>query len=185
MQQVQINGVDVNRMEDTMKAIQEKPALAKSQFRARNRWIAGGHNRSTIKGFFAGGQEDATRTQPFVLEADEPPILLGQDRGANPVEYVLHALAACLTTSLVYHAAARGIRLDAVESELEGDLDLQGFLGISDQVRRGYQQVRVRFRVKTDAPVEELKELCEYSPVYDIISNPVPVSIEMEKKEAA
>lgn len=172
-----MNGVDVERLGQTIQAVQKDPGLAKSQFRAINRWVDGGHNRSTIQGFYAAGQEDTSRTNPFVLDADEPPVLLGQDKGANPVEFVLHALAACVTTSLVYHAAARGIRLESVESQLEGDLDLQGFLGLSDQVRRGYKEIRVKFTVKSDASPEQLQELTKFSPVYDIVSNPVPVSI--------
>jgi uncharacterized OsmC-like protein len=172
-----INGVDVERLGETVKAIQQSPSLATSQFRATNRWINGGHNRSTIQGFYAAGQEDATRSRPFVLDAGEPPVLLGNDEGANPVEFVLHALAACLTTSLVYHAAARGIRIESVESTLEGDLDLQGFLGLSEQVRRGYKEIRVKFQVTSDASSEQLEELTKFSPVYDIVSNPVPVSI--------
>jgi uncharacterized OsmC-like protein len=172
-----INGVDVERLGETVKAIQQSPSLATSQFRATNRWINGGHNRSTIRGFYAAGQEDTIRSKPFVLDAGEPPVLLGNDEGANPVEYVLHALAACLTTSLVYHAAARGIRIESVESTLEGDLDLQGFLGLSEQVRRGYKEIRVHFTIKSDATEEQLKELTKFSPVYDIVSNPVPVSI--------
>lgn len=176
-----VNGVDVERLGATIQAIQQTPTLAASQFRAKNRWIMGGHNRSTIQGFYGAGQEDTTRTNPFVLDADEPPVLLGKDQGANPAEYVLHALAACLTTSLVYHAAARGIRLESVESHLEGDLDLQGFLGISDKVRQGYKQIRAQFTVKSDASPEQLQELTKYSPVYDIVSNPVPVSISVRK----
>ncbi len=172
-----MNGVDVERLGQTITAVQKDPGLAKSQFRAINRWVSGGHNRSTIQGFYAAGQEDTSRTNPFVLDADEPPVLLGQDKGANPVEFVLHALAACLTTSLVYHAAARGIRIESMESQLEGDLDLQGFLGLSDQVRRGYKEIRVKFKVKSDAAPEQLEELTKFSPVYDIVSNPVPVSI--------
>lgn len=172
-----MNGVNVERLDQTIHAVQKDPGLAKSQFRAINRWVSGGHNRSTIQGFYAAGQEDTSRTRPFVLDADEPPVLLGQDKGANPVEFVLHALAACVTTSLVYHAAARGIRLESVESQLEGDIDLQGFLGLSDQVRRGYKEIRVKFSVKSDASPEQLEELTKFSPVYDIVSNPVPVSI--------
>ncbi|MDH4098196.1 MAG: OsmC family protein [Nitrospira sp.] len=177
-----MNGVDVERLGQTIQAIQKDPGLAKSQFRATNRWVNGGHNRSTIQGFYAAGQEDTSRTKPFVLEADEPPVLLGKDEGANPVEFVLHALAACVTTSLVYHAAARGITLESVESQLEGDLDLRGFLGLSDQVRRGYKEIRVKFNVKSDASPEQLEELTKFSPVYDIISNAVPVSIQMETR---
>ncbi len=176
-----INGVDVGRLEQTVQAVQQNPSLGISQFRAVNRWINGGHNRSTIKGFYGAGQEDTTRMKPFVLDADEPHVLLGKDQGANPVEFVLHALAACLTTSLVYHAAARGIRIESIESKLEGDLDLQGFLGLSDQVRHGYKQIRVNFTIKSDAPAKDLEELTKFSPVFDIVSNPVPVSIQIEK----
>lgn len=172
-----INGVDVERLGQTVQAVQQNPSLGTSQFRAVNRWINGGHNRSTIKGFYGAGQEDTTRTKPFVLDADEPYVLLGNDQGANPVEYVLHALAACLTTSLVYHAAVRGIHIESIESRLEGDLDLQGFLGLSDQVRRGYKQIRVNFTIQSDAPAKDLEELTKFSPVFDIVSNPVPVSI--------
>lgn len=174
------NGVDVARLGQTVEAIQQQPSLAAFQFRTVNRWFGGGHNRSTIQGFYGAGQEDTTRTTAFVLDADEPSVLLGEDRGANPVEFVLHALAACLTTSMVYHAAARGIRIDAVESRLDGDLDLRGFLGISNDVRRGYQQIRVQFQVTSDASADELQQLTKYSPVFDIVSNPVPVSVSIE-----
>ena len=172
-----INGVNVKQLGQTISAIKGTPSLARSQFRARNRWINGGHNQTTIQDFYTAGQEQTSRTKPFVIDADEPPVLLGEDHGATAVEAVLHALAACLTGNLVYHAAARGIRLEAVESTLEGDLDLQGFLGLSETVRRGFEQIRVSFRVKSDATAEQLTELCRFSPVLDIVSNPVPVSI--------
>jgi uncharacterized OsmC-like protein len=177
-----INGVNVDQLIGTVNAVKEKPAIAKFQFRATNKWLTGGHNQTSIKGFYGAGQEDTTRTKPFVLDADEPPILLGEDHGANPVEYVLTALAGCLTTSLVYHAAANGIKIDEVESSLEGDLDLQGFLGLSDNIRKGYQNVRVVMKVKSDAPAEKLAEFTKRSPVFDIVSNPVPVSVEIQKK---
>lgn len=177
-----INGVNVDRMGATVRAVRQNPGLATFRFRAANRWINGGHNQSTIQSFYGAGQEDTIRTGPFVLEADEPPVLLGEDHGANPAEYVLHALAACLTTSLVYHAAAQGIVIESVESTLEGDLDLHGFLGLSDKVRRGYKEIRVHFAIKSDAPAEQLNELMRYSPVLDIVSNPVPVSIRINKQ---
>jgi uncharacterized OsmC-like protein len=172
-----INGVNVEQLGASISAIQGEPGLGKFQFRARNTWINGGHNRTTIKEFYGVGKEDTNRTKPFVLDADEPPVLLGEDQGANPVEFVLHALAACLTTSMVYHAAAQGIKIDSVESRLEGDLDLRGFLGLSKEVRPGYQNLRIHFTVKSDAPAEKLRELTKYSPVFDIVSNPVPVAI--------
>ncbi len=172
-----INGVDVARLGETVNAIRQDPSLASSQFRAVNRWINGGHNRSTIQGFYGAGREDETRTEPFILDADEPQVLLGKDQAPNPVEFALHALAACLTTSLVYHAAVRGIQIESIESKLEGDLDLQGLLGLSEDVRRGFTQVRAHFTVKSDAPAKDLEELMRFSPMFDIVSNPTPVSI--------
>ena len=176
-----VNGVNVDQLFETIGAIKNTPSMAKFKFRARNEWLDGGHNQSTIKDFYGAGRED-TRREAFVFDADEPAVLLGEDHGANPVEYVLHALAACLTTALVYHAAARGIKVEEVESELEGDLDIQGMLGVSDKVRKGYQNIRVNLKVKSDAPAETLTELCQFSPVFDIVSNPVPGSVRVEKK---
>jgi uncharacterized OsmC-like protein len=181
-----INGVNVDQLSGTVDIIKEKPGIAKFNFRAQNKWLDGGLNRTTVKDFYGAGQEDTSRTKPFVYDADEPSVLLGEDRGANPVEYVLTALAGCLTTSLVFHAAAQGIKLDEVESKLEGDLDLRGFLGLSDKVRNGYENVRVTFKIKGDAPEEKLEELVKLaqkrSPVFDIVSHPVPVSVQLEKK---
>ncbi len=177
-----VNGVDVGAVQGTVNAIEKAPDLAKSKFRAHNKWIKGGHNRSTINGFYGAGQENY-RSKPFVLDADEPPILAGEDRGANPVEHLLNALAACMTTTMVYHAAIRGIKLEEVESNLEGDIDLRGFLGLSDEVRRGYQEIRVNFKVKTDAEnVEKLKAFSRLSPVYDVVSNGTRVIVQIEKK---
>lgn len=175
-----INGVNTERMGATVQAVQQDPALATFRFRASNTWINGGHNRSMIKSFYGAGAEDTVRTKPFVVDAAEPPVLLGEDQAPNPVEYVLHALAACLTTSLVYHAAARGIRIESMESQLEGDLDLRGFLGLSDDVRKGFQEIRATFTVKSDATKEQLEKLAKFSPVYDTIANPVPVSISIK-----
>ncbi len=183
-----INGVDVDRLFATIDAVGKDTSLADFRFRAENRWMRGGHNRSTIQGFYGAGQEDPTRTKPFVLDNDEPAVLLGEDHGANPVEYVLHALAGCVTTSLVYHASARGIRIDEVSSTLEGQLDLRGFLGMDDSVRNGYEKIRVTLRVKGDATDEQLEELCRLaerrSPVFDIVSNPVPVEVKLERAKA-
>jgi len=179
-----INGVDVDQLFSTIDAIKETPGLAKFEFRANNRWINGGHNRTSVKDFYGAGREDASRKQTFVFDNDEPVVLLGEDNGANPVEFVLHALAGCLTTSLVYHAAAQGIKIDAVESKFEGDLDLRGFLGMNEDVRNGYENIRVTFKIKADAPEERLKELCELaqkrSPVFDIVTNRVPVKVQLK-----
>ncbi|PWT88077.1 MAG: osmotically inducible protein C [Acidobacteria bacterium] len=181
-----MNGVNVEQLFGTIDAIQSKPELARFQFRAENRWIDGAHNRSFIKSFYGAGREDDTRTRSFQLDSDEPAVLLGHDQAASAGEYVLHALAACLTGTLVYHAAALGIRIEKIESKLEGDVDLRGFLGLSDEVRNGYENIRVTFRIKADAPQEKIEELLDLakkrSPVFDIISNPVPVSVQLEKK---
>ena len=178
-----VNGVDLTRLVDTINAVKETPTLAKFKFRAQNQWSTCGHNQSTIQGFYGVGEEDKTRTAPFVMDADEPDVLLGSDKGANPVEYVLHALAACMTTSIAYHAAARGIKIESIESELEGDLDLHGFLGLDENVRPGYQDIRVNFKIKADAAAEDLAELIKFSPVFNTVSQPVSIqpSIEMVK----
>lgn len=177
---VTMNGVNVTGIFETIEAVKADTSLAAFQFRADNKWIGGGHNRTTIQAFYGCGAEDRSRKAPFTFDADEPPVLLGGDAGANPVEFVLHALAGCLTTTMVYHAAARGIEIGAVDSRLEGDLDLRGFLGISNKVRKGYQAVRVTMRVKSDAPADTLRELAQYSPVFDIVSNSVPVTVNVE-----
>ena len=175
------NGVDVTYVLDVIGGVKADPGIAKFQFRAKNQWIDGGLNRTSIKEFYGARQEDDTRAETFVLDADEPTILAGEDTAVNPVEYVLHALAACLTTTLVYHAAVRGIEIEAVQSELEGDIDIRGFLGLSEDVRKGYHGVRVKMRVKSDAGAEQLKELAQYSPVYDVVSNSLPVDLVVEK----
>jgi uncharacterized OsmC-like protein len=174
------NGLNVTALFNTIDAVKSDNQLAEFRFRASNRWLDGGHNRSTIQRFYGCREEDSTRTKPFMLDADEPAVLLGEDNGANPVEYILHALAACMTTTMVYHAAARGIEIRGVESSLEGDLDLRGFLGISDKVRKGYRQIRVNFRVQCNADSSILRELAQFSPVYDVVSNSLPVEVDIE-----
>jgi uncharacterized OsmC-like protein len=177
-----LNGVNVDAVKATVNAIHEEPELAKSKFRARNKWLDGGHNRTTIDGFYGAGQENS-HSKPFILDADEPPLLAGEDRGANPVEHLLNALAACMTTTMVYHAAIRGIKLDGVESELEGDIDLRGFLGLTDEVRKGYEEIRVTFKVDTDADnIERLKAFSKLSPVYDVVSNGTKVVVNIVRK---
>jgi len=179
-QDIITNGVNVTALVNTIDAVNHDPQLADFLFRTSNRWIDGGHNRSTIQGFYGCREENNSRTQPFVMDADEPAVLLGKDNGANPVEYILHALAACMTTSMVYHAAARGIKIKAVESSLEGDLDLRGFLGLSDEVRKGYHQVRVNFKVQCNTDASVLRELVQFSPVYDMVSNSLPVEVNIK-----
>jgi uncharacterized OsmC-like protein len=177
------NGVDTGTMFATLDLIQDQPELARFQFRATNRWLGGAHNRSTVKGFYAAGGEDTTRTREFELDAGEPAILLGTDTGPNPAEYLLHALAACLTTSIVYVAAARKVRLTSVESTLTGDMDVRGALGVDPEPRNGFERITVSFRVTGDAPPEKLHEVVERakarSAVYDMVTNGVPVAVEV------
>jgi uncharacterized OsmC-like protein len=177
------NGVDTGVMFATLDAIKAQPELGSFRFRAGNRWIDGAHNRTTIREFYGAGQEDTSRAEAFVIDAGEPAILLGKDTGANPAEYLLHALAACLTTSLVYVAAARGVKLTAVESTLEGDMDVRGALGLDDDYRNGFERIRVSFKVEGNAPAEKLREVVARaqgrSAVFDIVTNGVPVSVDV------
>ncbi len=176
-----VNGVNVGRVMKVIGSIQDKPENAQFQFRLINRWVDGGLNRSHVKGYFADGREDDTRTEPVVVDADEPAITAGGDSAPNPMEFVLHSLASCLTTTMVYHAAVQGIEIESIESSLEGDIDVRGMLGLSGEVRKGYNNVRVRIRVKSAASAATLKELAMFSPVYDIVSNSLPVELVLEK----
>jgi uncharacterized OsmC-like protein len=179
-----VNGVDLVGLTDTIEAVKADPQVASFKFRIQNRWIDCGQNRSQVQQFSAGGRETQHKTG-LILEADEPEVLLGTDRGANPVEHLLHALASCVTTSMVYHAAARGIAVEEVESSLEGDLDLRGFLGLAPSVRKGYQQIRLKLRIKADVTDQELRELASlgpnFSPVFDSITKGVPITVTSER----
>ncbi len=176
------NGVDTATLFATLDAVKAAPAAARFQFRARNQWLNGTHNRSTIDGFYGVGEE-RTHERSFHFDADHPAVLVGRDNGPTPVEYVLHALAACLTAGLANIAAARGVQLTEVHSTVSGDIDLNGILGLDPDVRNGYQNIAVRFTVKGNAPAETLREIVEQSrarsAVFDIITNQVPVSIEV------
>lgn len=179
-----VNGVDVDQLLGTIEQIKENPEIAKFRFSASNKWIDGTHNRGTVKDFYGALQEDTSRS-PMVFEIDEPPILCGQNLGANPVEYLLVALSGCLTTSLVAHSAAMGIEIRGVKSRYEGDLDLRGFLGLSEDVPVGYQDIRVYFTIDADISEEKKEELIrmaqKYSPVFNSISKPIPVSVQLDK----
>jgi len=175
-----INGVDLDTLMATVGAIKADPGLGFSRFRASNRWLGGNHNRSRVTGFHAARQEIAHR-QAFEMDADEPAILAGNDEGANPVEHLLHALASCLTTSMVAHAAVRGIRIEALESELEGDIDLNGFLGLDASVPKGYTAIRATFRVKADPrDLDAIRELAAFSPVFNTLVSGTAVSVMLQ-----
>ncbi len=177
------NGVDTAQLFGTLDAVGADPELARFQFRARNTWLGGSHNRTTIRDFYAAKQEDTTRELEFTLDAGEPQILLGEDTGPNPAEFLLHALAACLTTAIVYVASARKVELTKVESEVIGDMDVRGTLGLSDDVRNGFERIRVSFRLEGHASAEKLSEIVARakarSAVYDMVTNGVPVTLEV------
>ncbi len=176
------NGVDTTTLFATLDAVKEMPAAAQFQFRAHNEWESGTHSRTTISDFFGVGEE-RSHEREFVFHADHPAVLVGRDHGPTPVEFVLHALAACLTAGLANIAAARGVTLTEVRSTVTGDIDLNGILGLQP-VRNGYQQVTVKFVVKGDAPEDVLRSLVEQSrrrsAVYDVITAGVPVEIDVE-----
>jgi uncharacterized OsmC-like protein len=177
------NGVDTATLFATLDAVKQAPEAASFQFRAHNQWQSGTHNRTTIADYFGVGEE-RSHERTFVFDADHPAVLVGQDNGPTPVEFVLHALAACLTAGLANIAAARNIKLAEVRSTVTGDIDLNGILGLDPEVRNGYQQITVRFTIKGDAPAETLRQLLDQSrarsAVYDVITNGVPVTIEVD-----
>jgi uncharacterized OsmC-like protein len=178
------NGVDVPTLFATLDAVKASPQIAQFQFRAANDWVSGTHNRSVIQGFYGAGQEDTSRSEPFTYDADHPAVLVGSNQGPTPVEFLLHAIAACLTAGVANIAAARGITLRRVSSTVEGDIDLLGILGLSDEVRNGYRQIRVRFEIEGDASPEELAALVERSrnrsAVYDVLANGTDVQIQID-----
>ena len=177
-----LNGLNLEQMQQTVEALKSDVTLARFEFRAQNRWIDGGQNRSTIQGFYGCGSEDTSRTEPFVFDNGEPPVLLGNNEGANPVEFLLHALAGCVTTTFGLHAAARGIRLHEVSTELEGDIDVQGLLDLDPSAAVGYEEIRIKMHVEADASDEEIEELIAFtkahSPVCNTVCRPVPVKLE-------
>ena len=174
-----VNGVDASQLMNVIGEIEADQNYAKFQFRATNQWINGSLSRSRIKDFHAGNAEDSTRKQAFTLDADEPLIAAGHDSAPNSMEYVLHALATCLTGTLIYHAAVNGINIDSVESSYTGDMDVRGLFGMSEEVRKGFNKVSVEMRVKSKASVEQLTALALFSPVYDIISKSLPVEFKL------
>jgi uncharacterized OsmC-like protein len=175
-----LNGVDTPRLFATLDAVKGQPDLAKFQFRVSNHWIEGTHSRSRVESFKGAGGEHAHKGD-YRYDADHPAVLVGADLGPTPVEFLLHALAACITAGIANVAAARGVTLTEVSSRIEGDIDLLGILGLSKEVRNGYQRIRATFDVKGDAPPEKLREIVEQSrarsAVFDVLANGVPVEI--------
>lgn len=179
-QPVPMNGVDTPALFTTIGVVGETPSLAKFQFRASSQWINGTHMRSTMAGFAGAGGTHSHKVA-YTADADHPAVLCGGDNAPTPVEYLLHAIAACLTAGIANIAAARGVKLHAVEADVAGDIDLQGILGLSDKVRNGFESIKVDFRIDGDAPKEILEKLVAQSvarsAVFDVLTNGVPVSV--------
>jgi uncharacterized OsmC-like protein len=181
-----LNGLDTTQMFETLEAIKGQPSLAQFNFRLKNKWKSGGHNQSQIQGFFGAGQEDTSRETPFEFDNGEPPILLGNNEGANPVEFLLHGLVGCVTTTTALHAAARGIKINSIQTEMDGDIDVQGLLALDDSVRPGYQAIRIKMHIDADCTEAELADLMNFapgrSPVFDSVTQGVPVQVNWIKK---
>ena len=179
------NGVNTPALLATINAVKETPALAKFQFRATNRWISGTYSESRIESFSGAGGEHEHQAD-FRYGADHPAVLVGEDRGPTPIEFLLHGLASCITAGIANVAAARGVTLTAVESRVEGDIDLQGILGLSDTVRNGYERIRINVTIAGDAPPEKLRQIVEQSrarsAVFDVLTNGVPVDVSVNTR---
>jgi uncharacterized OsmC-like protein len=180
-----LNGVDTPTLFATINAVKGAPELAQFQFRASNRWIQGTHSRTVIESFNGAGSSHM-HARSFQYDADHPAVLVGRDEGPTPVEFLLHALGTCLTAGIANVAAARGVTLTSVESTIEGDINLLGILGLSNQVRNGYQGIRVNFKIAGDAPAEKLREIVAQSQsrsaVFDVLTNGVPVDVSVETR---
>jgi uncharacterized OsmC-like protein len=179
-----VNGIDTEQLFSTIDLIKENPEIAKFKFRATNKWINGTHCRGTVDDFYGALKEDHSRP-PVDYDMDEPPVLLGKNDGRNPVEYLLVALSGCITTSIVAHASAKGIEIRGIESRYEGDIDLRGFLGLSEDVPVGYREIRVYFKIDADVSDEQKEEMVrmgqKYSPVFNTITKSAPVSVHLDR----
>jgi uncharacterized OsmC-like protein len=179
---ITLNGLDMDALVGTVDALKQDPSLAAFEFRATNQWINGGENRTRIKEFYGAGSEDESRTESWEFTNGEPPVLLGANEGANPVEFLLHALAGCVTTTTVLHAAARGIQIEKLSTELVGTIDVQGLLALDDSVAVGYEQIQINMDIVADCSDEELDALVDFardhSPVCNTVCKPVPVSVQ-------
>lgn len=177
-----VNGLDTVKITETLEVLKAQPTLAKFQWRARNQWKNGTENLSFIQDFYGVGQENTSRAQPFVYATDEPPLLLGGNKAANPVEYLLHALAGCITSTFVIFATARGVKIESISTTIEGDMDLQGVLALDDSVSPAYEEIRVKMDIKADCSDEELNDLLRFthahSPTCQSVCRPVPIIIE-------
>lgn len=180
-----VDGINISGWFQALDTFKQNPQMAQFRLRAHNEWVGGTHCRTTVKSFYGAGQE-RQHAKSFVLDADEPEVLLGEDHGPNATEALLYALASCLNTTFMYHAAAHKVKIDRLELELEGDLDLRGIAGISREVRNGFSEIRVKMHAAGDAPAEKLAQLCqmaqERSPVFDMVTHATPVKVNCETR---
>lgn len=185
VQQTIVNGIAVGELSDCMSSLRQSPEIGKCTFMVKNKWVKGAHCRTEVGDFCASG-ETIHRDKTHVIEGDEPALLLGTDQGANATEALLHALGACLNASFIYHATDQDIDIESLEIELKGNVDVNGFLGINEQIRNGFESIDVTFHVKSDAPREQIEKLCQYaqqrSPVFDTITNPVQVNVKLAEQ---
>jgi len=177
-----VNGIDTDQVVALVTRVAEDEAYGKFKFRANNQWINGSRNRTSIQGFYAGNKEDSGRKEALTVDADQPAFLAGKNTAPNSVEYLLHALTSCLTTTLVYHASVQGIELGAVDVTSEGDMNVRGYFGLSETINKGYERIRVEMVVQSDADVETLTVLAMHSPVYEVVSRSVPVEFNLMKR---
>lgn len=182
-----INGIDINRFIEIIDAVEKSPGLARFQFRAKNTWMNGGHSRSIIKGFYGGKQEDDTRNETYIIENDQPLILLGSGKGASPLEYILNSLAGCITDSIIYNAALKGVEIKEMESELEGNFDLRNLFIKQDGIEKHDESINVKIRITANSLAEEEKiAFCEsakkFSSVFNMLTRAFPVNISIENQ---
>ena len=174
------NGVNVDALLGARTALGQAPDAAQFKWRASCEWLNGTHSRSAIGDFFGLGAEQS-RNKTFTVEADHPQVFAAQDNAPTPVELVLSGLASCLTAGVAAVAQRRGIQLHAVKASLEADMDIQGILGIDDEVRNGFGAIRVHFEIRADASEDDIKALAaqsqKRSAVFDIITNPTNVFV--------
>ncbi len=174
-----LNGVDTQLLKKVVDDIKKDPQLGLCEFRLKNEWLNGDSNQSKVETFYAAGEEQRHKNS-FTMQAGEPPLLAGHDNGANPVEFLLSALSSCMTTTIAYYAALNGYQIDKMESSYRGELDLQGIFNLNSSIRPGYKNISIHFKIKTDAKPEELESYYPFSPVYDVVSKSVPISVTIE-----
>jgi uncharacterized OsmC-like protein len=176
-----VNGIDTDQVVNLVTKVANNEAYGKFKFRAKNQWIHGSRNRTSIQNFYAGGKEDTSRKEALTVDADQPTFLAGKNTAPNSVEHYLHAVTSCLTTTLSYHASVQGIELDDINVFAEGDMNVRGYFGVSDEINRGYERIRITMQVKSPADVDILTKLTMYSPVYEMVSRGVPTEFKMTK----